>query len=316
MSNYVCTHRKLVKVPEMKDKFKYGAFLGLNPFKVARQESKIWVDCGKCHACKLKRRNQWVVRLATQWTDTPRAFWSLFTYDNEHVPAFNELGKKRFSAFIKRFRSYLKYHWNWKGIKYFVSGEYGDKNHRPHFHAIIYNLPPCPYNRKNVCPALKLKMEMLWKQGFVKTKMLSDVNQIYYTCKYAVKGLADHKDSKPCILFSKGLGLNYVKKNIDKYKKDVHNILKPKVPILRVGKFRFNLAICRTFADYIYGRILKFYRFVDYKIECSKFNPMNGHSEANQQKYKYSKYCEEAVKSGNKTWEELDKNVSRNKRNH
>ena len=304
MSKLCCTHRKYVHIPQMKYINQYGAFIGSEHLP-PNQEGMYWVDCGKCYACKLKRRKQWITRLVLQMAETPRAFWSLFTYNNETVPAFNELGKKRFQAFIKRFRRYLDYHWHWKGIKYFVSGEYGEKNHRPHFHAIIYNLPPCPYGKKCICLALKYRLEMLWKQGFVKTKMLEDVPQIYYTTKYAVKGLYQHKNTKPCILFSKGLGVSYIKRNIEKLRKKVKNPFKIEVPIFVFGKYKFNLACTPTYRKYIFGRIIQLYRCIHYKHVCCNFSPFTGHPFELDDVYKFSKYVEEAVNTGNKKLEEF-----------
>lgn len=303
MSKIICTHRKRVLIdakfpeelpPETRQRYKYQS----------RYRVYAWVDCGKCHACMLKKRNQWVVRLATQFKDTPRAFWSLFTYNNEHVPAFNELGKKRFSAFMKRFRRYLAYHWKWKGVKFFCAGEYGDKFNRPHFHSIIYNLPPCPRGKKGVCPALKYRLEMYWKQGFVKTKILESVSQIYYCSKYAVKGFANHDNSKPCILFSKGLGLNYIKKNLAHIREKALDVLKPVSPILHVGKFTIFLDRCKTYRKYIYGVLGNFYKFIDYVHTVC--NPLTGHPFEYDEKYNFSVYAENSVKTNNSTWRQLN----------
>lgn len=304
MSRLVCTHRKKIRLKDMKYSSSYGAFIGSKHLPPS-QKGYYWVDCGKCLACRMKRKKQWITRLALQMEDTPRAFWSLFTYNNDTVPAFNELGKKRFSAFMKRFRSYVKYHFNWSGIKYFVAGEYGSKNHRPHFHAIIYNLPPCPYGKNCMCIALKYVMERLWKQGYVKTKILEDVSQIYYTCKYAVKGLYDHKGSKPCILFSKGLGKGYVVKNLDKLRKKVRQKFKVEPPCVYVGRYKFNPAICKLFRNYIYGRILELFRCIWYKYECPKYDNDIGLPSDLRRDWEYSKYVEDAVETGNKKLEDI-----------
>lgn len=63
------------------------------------------------------------------------------TYDYDHMPR-NESGDivptlvhRDFQLFMKRLRK--KYG---QGIKYYMCGEYGEKNNRPHYHAILFNV--------------------------------------------------------------------------------------------------------------------------------------------------------------------------------
>lgn len=291
MSQYVCTHKKRVKIsPVGTPKLFFNA---------------IDCDCGKCRACRLKRRNQWATRLALQWKDTSNALWCLFTYDNEHIPAFNSLGKKRMSAFIKRLRRWFEYHWNWKGIKFFCSGEYGTINKRPHFHVILYNLPNCPNGFNKVCPSIKYQLELLWKQGFVKVKKLETIQQVYYCAKYAVKGLSEHENIEPCILYSKGLGKGFVMKNLDYLKKKANDPLNPKSPKINVDGKAFYPDSVKTYRKLIYTAEqlkAKLYDFLlNAKLTCL------GYEKDKQVKYEWSKHSEELVKKGITTYSELER---------
>jgi len=43
--------------------------------------------------------------------------------------------------FMKDLRRYWQHHFDHVGIRFFAAGEYGGKTLRPHYHAILYNLP-------------------------------------------------------------------------------------------------------------------------------------------------------------------------------
>lgn len=53
------------------------------------------------------------------------------------------LVKEHISSWIKRFREHLSRTMQ-RTIRYFAVGEYGDKNHRAHFHACIFGWYPAP----------------------------------------------------------------------------------------------------------------------------------------------------------------------------
>lgn len=289
--NYVCTHKKRVKIKPIGTP--------------SRSISVVDCDCGKCRACRLKRRNQWATRLALQWKDTPNALWCLFTYNNEHIPAFNRLGKERMSAFIKRLRRWFEYHWNWKGIKFFCSGEYGTINNRPHFHVILFNLPIC--NKNKICLSIKYQLELLWKQGYVKVKKLETINQVYYCAKYAVKGLSEHEDVEPCILFSKGLGKDFVKKNLAYFKEQVSNVLDPKSPKVNVDGKVFFLDSVKMYKKLIYTDEQLKSKLYDYLLSVSKDITSYGVMEKDMQKYEWSKHAEKLVNQGITKYKELER---------
>lgn len=57
------------------------------------------------------------------------------TYNKENLPADYGLVKRDFQLFIKRYRKKI---YPIK-LRYYMCGEYGDENGRPHYHAIIFN---------------------------------------------------------------------------------------------------------------------------------------------------------------------------------
>lgn len=55
------------------------------------------------------------------------------TYDDAHLPKDKGLHYVDFQLFMKRFRKYAK------NVRFYMCGEYGEVNLRPHFHAILFN---------------------------------------------------------------------------------------------------------------------------------------------------------------------------------
>ncbi len=64
------------------------------------------------------------------------------TYDDDHIPENQSLKKSDLQNFFKRLRK-----WYYpQRLKYYATGEYGEKTHRPHYHAIIFGLNPLDLN--------------------------------------------------------------------------------------------------------------------------------------------------------------------------
>lgn len=56
------------------------------------------------------------------------------TYAPEHLPSDLSLHKAHYQEFMKR----LRYHIQPKKVRYYMCGEYGDQNERPHYHACLF----------------------------------------------------------------------------------------------------------------------------------------------------------------------------------
>jgi hypothetical protein len=95
----------------------------------------VTVPCGACIGCRLERSRQWALRCMHESKSHELTSFLTLTYDDEHLPADGSLDHRHFQLFMKRLR---KAH-NGK-IKFFMCGEYGDTNRRPHYHAIVYGI--------------------------------------------------------------------------------------------------------------------------------------------------------------------------------
>jgi len=60
------------------------------------------------------------------------------TYSPENIPQYGTLKKKHFQDFMKRLRHSLAP----KKVRFYHSGEYGEKTGRPHYHALVFGYEP------------------------------------------------------------------------------------------------------------------------------------------------------------------------------
>lgn len=96
-------------------------------------------------------------------------------------------------------------------IKYFITGEYGDNTHRPHYHGIYFNIP--------LCVDVQKAFQKAWGNGFVQVK-IANAKTINYTAKYCISESDDSDRQKHFMLVSKGMGLEYVNRMYDWHKKN------------------------------------------------------------------------------------------------
>jgi hypothetical protein len=93
------------------------------------------VKCGQCSGCKLENARQWAIRIKHEASMHPQNSFITLTYDNEHLPPTGTLVLKHWQDFMKRLRKKYSH----KKLSFYHCGEYGEKQGRPHYHAIIFN---------------------------------------------------------------------------------------------------------------------------------------------------------------------------------
>lgn len=171
------------------------------------------VSCNYCAGCRMTRISEWSERIKHEcqehaWKGNESTFL-LLTYDNEHVPACG-VCKRDVQLFLKRLRKYFSDHHiiKYNGWKYFLVSEYGDKEARPHYHAIMMGLP-----FDEVEPIYR----RCWPNGFVFSRPVAD-GGIRYVLKYMQKSRPKKQEREiydkfnfepPFCMMSKGIGLNW-----------------------------------------------------------------------------------------------------------
>lgn len=102
------------------------------------------------------------------------------TYRDEALPPGGTLVPRHTQLWLKSLRKAAAA----PGLRFYLVGEYGDQTHRPHYHAIIYGLPP-------YSPLFQLT----WKKGFVHTGELTP-DSAQYVAGYVVKKLTAPDDPR------------------------------------------------------------------------------------------------------------------------
>lgn len=124
--------------------------------KLLKEQNAQLLPCGHCPGCKMANAASWANRMEMELQYHENAWFLTLTYDNENVPyratwdtLTGEVITENLSLcyedmqkFWKRLRRYIEYHEKGTGkLMYFQAGEYGGQTHRPHYHAIVYDLP-------------------------------------------------------------------------------------------------------------------------------------------------------------------------------
>lgn len=125
-----------------------------------RNLPRVNVPCGKCVQCLQRKRSDITFRLSQELKHCSDAYFVTLTYSPkakysrrrlEYYPVMLEVERDGYKfgllsvdhvqKFLKRFRKHASKHYQTlkENFKYFVVGEYGSKNHRPHYHLILLN---------------------------------------------------------------------------------------------------------------------------------------------------------------------------------
>lgn len=108
-------------------------------------KNRILIPCGQCIDCRLQYSRQWANRLMLEKQTSSSAYFITLTYDNAHLPLVSygrssanvagTLSKRDVQLFMKRLRKAMPD----CRLRYYLAGEYGSSNGRPHYHLILFN---------------------------------------------------------------------------------------------------------------------------------------------------------------------------------
>lgn len=144
----------------------------------------LFLPCGQCIGCRLERSRQWAVRCVHEAKCYERNCFITLTYDNEHLPPDLSLRYRDFQKFMRRLRKVFR------GVRFFMCGEYGEGLGRPHYHACLFNydFPDKLYFKRVGDSTLYTSalLERLWPFGF---SLIGDVSfeSAAYVARYCVK---------------------------------------------------------------------------------------------------------------------------------
>lgn len=156
------------------------------------------VPCGQCIGCRLEKSRQWAMRCVHEAQMHDDNCFITLTYDDENLPELGTLVKKDFQDFMKRLRRKVciysidengdKYCEN--PISYYMCGEYGEKNKRPHYHACLFGFDFTDRSLHSVRGDIKVYTSDLlndrWGLGYATVGELT-FESAAYTARYCTK---------------------------------------------------------------------------------------------------------------------------------
>lgn len=191
----------------------------------------ILVPCGHCIGCRLSYSRFWADRMMLELETAGKAVFLTMTYDEAHahpieyveavpseglfpqrplevfdggkylLPVSWNLDYRDVQLFMKRLRKSL----DGVKVRFFCSGEYGEKTGRPHYHMILFgyglaDFPDLELWSKNVFgnPLYVSKwMNRVWKNGRV---LIGDVS--WKTCAYVARYVTKKLSGPQSITYS------------------------------------------------------------------------------------------------------------------
>lgn len=152
------------------------------------------VPCGYCLGCRIRKRNDWAIRCHHESKFHPVSTFITLTYDTEHLPMHSSLHKPHLTAFLNGTRQSN----GSARTRFFASGEYGTKTHRPHYHAILFGYWPTDFKQartgKPYAEGTSEKLSKLWNKGFVTCGAVNYATAAYvakYCLERPTENLAD-----------------------------------------------------------------------------------------------------------------------------
>lgn len=191
----------------------------LAPITTRKDGSPLMVNytCGHCFECYKKRAIEWSTRVGHELASSEDNCFITLTYDDAKKDLY-DYHYTDFQAFMKRLRQRVPK----TRIRYFTSIEYGGKNGRLHFHAILFNFYPPLSNRHKITPTAispsgfqlyhSSFLEELWPFGFHSFSHAS-VETGYYIASYALSDSTFTNDMGEIfsdkLKCSQGIGLDF-----------------------------------------------------------------------------------------------------------
>lgn len=166
-------------------------------------------------ACRLKKKREWTHRIMLEASlHTQNSFITL-TYNDEHLPFYvedKELGVTHSSNHPMLNPDHLRLFWMrlrkdqdtyGRRLRYYAVGEYGDDTFRPHYHAVVFGLPPCIYGttqawrvrERGYCCDPCNAIQRQWPYGNVFVGQVERASAAY-VCGYVTKKLTDTDDAR------------------------------------------------------------------------------------------------------------------------
>lgn len=181
----------------------------LKPNSVDPEPRFLEVPCGKCAACLMSYRRDWIVRLKKEADASVYSIFVTLTYADEFIPACG-VSKEDVQAFFARLRDKLKKRYGIK-VRYYITSEYGPTTFRPHYHALLFF--------DGFVPEVASVLLEAWQKGFVYVGTVESRSIGYCASYHITKGGYPKGQNKPFVLMSRrpGIGGIYLRNECNVY---------------------------------------------------------------------------------------------------
>lgn len=100
------------------------------------------LPCGGCLGCRQDKAREWALRCHLELQEHRHAVFTTLTYRDDDLPEFRSLERTDLQLWLKRLRKRIVSEASRSNryLRFFACGEYGETNHRPHYHAILYGI--------------------------------------------------------------------------------------------------------------------------------------------------------------------------------
>ena len=183
---------------------------GIIPFMKDKRVSKVAIGCGRCIECAKQKRNEWLPRITEDIKEHKNSnfvtltfneynYWKLRdeilsnTFIDDEYTIDNQIATLAVRRYLERWRKKYK-----KSVRHWLVTELGTtSSERIHIHGLIYT-------------DNKTDINDIWKYGFTHVGDYVNENTIKYITKYITKTDFNHKEYKPIILCSPGIGKSFL----------------------------------------------------------------------------------------------------------
>lgn len=144
---------------------------------------RLMLPCGQCVGCRYERSRRWALRCVHEASMHDNNCFITLTY--EDMPSDGSLCIEDWQKFVKRLRHKVE------PFRYFMCGEYGEQNLRPHFHACIFGVDwpdreLFGFNDRGDPMFTSYLLESTWGHGMVSSGELS-FDSAAYVARYCMK---------------------------------------------------------------------------------------------------------------------------------
>lgn len=145
----------------------------------------VTVKCGQCLGCRMEKKRAWAIRAVHEAQMHAQTSFLTLTYDDDHLPEDRSIDVRHWQLFAKKLRKKMG------PFRFLHCGEYGEKNLRPHYHAIIFghdfHKDRTVFSRKKGKPLwISQELTDTWENGFSTIGTVT-FDSAAYVASYCVK---------------------------------------------------------------------------------------------------------------------------------